>query len=97
MMWDVKPYCGGETRLVKCFMGASHNFERNLLKCAWSQDEKFVTAGSADRTVNVWDSESGELRHRLGGHQGSVNETSICGSLIASGSSDRTVVVGMLE
>ena len=49
-------------------MGATHNFERTLLKCNWSPDEIFVTAGSADRTVNVWNAENGELVHRLGGH-----------------------------
>ncbi len=56
----------------------------------------FVTAGSADRTVNVWNAENGELVHRLGGHQGSVNEVCISKNLIASGSSDRTIVVGNL-
>jgi Prp8 binding protein len=63
--------------MFKCLMGATHNFEKNLIKCQWSPDATLITAGSADRTVNVWDFESGELKHRLGGHKGVVNETSI--------------------
>lgn len=94
MVWDVKPFCEAETRMHKCLMGATHNFEKNLLKCAWSADGQHITAGSADRTVNVWDFESGELKHKLGGHKGSVNETAIHGNLIASCSSDKMVVVG---
>ena len=97
MMWDVKPYCENESRLMRVFMGATHNFEKNLLRCAWSPDEQLITAGSADRTVNIWNVETGELRHRLGGHQGSVNETSLHSGLIASGSSDKTVVLGKLD
>ena len=77
--------------------GSTHNFEKNLLKCAWSPDASFVTAGSADRTVNVWDVHSGQLKHRLGGHKGSVNEVSINGNFVASCSSDKTVRVGELN
>ena len=31
------------------FVGHKHNFEMNLLKCAWSPDDSKITAGSADR------------------------------------------------
>lgn len=68
-----------------------------MLKCAWSPDASLVTAGSADRTVNVWDVQSGQLKHRLGGHKGSVNEVSINGNYVASCSSDKTVIVGELN
>jgi Prp8 binding protein len=97
MLWDIKPYCELESRMVRCFIGATHNFEKNLLKCCWSSDDLLISAGSADRTVNVWDVKTGELKHRLGGHKGSVNETSIHGCFIASGSSDKSVIVGKLE
>jgi Prp8 binding protein len=96
-IWDIKPFCALETRMVKVLRGGTHNFEKNLLKCGWSSDEQYVTAGSADRTVNVWKVETGELKHRLGGHLGSVNETSVHGKLIASGSSDKNVIIGTLE
>ena len=97
-IWDVKPFTTNETREEKVFLGATHNFEKNLLKCCWSGDEKLISAGSADRTVNVWDVDSGQLKHRLGGHNGSVNETSLHpeSQIIASASSDKTVWLGEL-
>ena len=45
---DVRPFCTGE-RCVKMFSGHSHNFEKNLLHCAWSPDGELVAAGSSDR------------------------------------------------
>ncbi len=33
----------------KEFLGHQHNFEKNLLHCAWSPDGAMVAAGSADR------------------------------------------------
>ena len=97
-MWDVKPYSKNESREEKVFIGATHNFEKNLLRCCWSGDEKMVSAGSADRTVNVWEVESGQLKHRLGGHSGSVNETALhpLSPIIASASSDKTIWLGEL-
>lgn len=62
-------------RLIKTLVGSTHNFEKNLLRCAWNHDDTLVSAGSADRMVSVWNVESGSLVNRLGGHHGSVNET----------------------
>ena len=33
--WNVRPFAGGE-RLEKIFVGAAHNFEKNLLKVMWT-------------------------------------------------------------
>ena len=35
--WDVRPFVVGN-RCVKIFQGAAHNFEKNLLRVAWSKD-----------------------------------------------------------
>lgn len=81
-VWDVQPFvveAENSSREKKVLLGVQHNFEKNLLRCAWSPDGKLVTAGSADRAVCVWDAESGEIVHRLGGHTGSVNQTQILG------------------
>ena len=59
MMWDIKPYCPDESRLKLCLLGSTHNFEKNLIKCCWSSDGSLVSAGSADRTVNVWCAKTG--------------------------------------
>lgn len=77
-IWDVKPFVVGNddaNRLVKTFMGVAHNFEKNLLRCAWNHNDTLISAGSADRMVNVWNVETNTMVHRLGGHHGSVNET----------------------
>lgn len=36
-IWDIRPFAPGE-RCVKIFTGHQHNFEKNLLRCAWSPD-----------------------------------------------------------
>ena len=60
-MWDIRPFvsAGNNNRMVRVFTGCSHNFEKNLLRCGWSGDDKLITAGSADRTVNIWVAETG--------------------------------------
>merc|ERR1712060_215059 len=98
-IWDVQPFAhGNESRQEKVLIGAAHNVERNLLRCGWSKNGEYVTAGSADRTTNVWKVETSELLHRLGGHTGSVNEVALHpeGGVIASASSDKTVWLGEL-
>ena len=47
-VWDSRPFCTGE-RCVKVLTGHNHNFEKNLLHCAWSPDGAMVAAGSSDR------------------------------------------------
>ena len=48
---------------------------QNLLKCGWSPDGQWVTAGSSDRFVYVWEVDSGRIAYKLPGHQGSVVAT----------------------
>lgn len=73
-VWDIRPFAP-EQRCVKIFQGHSHNFEKNLLRCAWSPDGSRVSCGSADRFVYVWDSMSRRLLYKLPGHNSSVNQT----------------------
>jgi len=47
-MWDIRPFVIGN-RCQKIFTGASHSFEKNLIKCGWSPDQMHIIAGSADR------------------------------------------------
>lgn len=62
-MWDVRPYAP-VNRCVKVFVGHTHNFEKNLLRCCWSPDGQYITAGSADRMVSIWETESANLIYR---------------------------------
>ena len=45
-VWDVRPYAAAN-RCTKVFTGHQHNFEKNLLKCAWSPDGTKVRQWSA--------------------------------------------------
>lgn len=97
-MWDVRPYAPAN-RCVKVFTGATHNYERNLLRCAWSPDGERVTAGSADWNVHVWEVASRRLLYKLPGHKGSVTECVFHPKepIIASASSDRRLYLGELN
>jgi len=61
---------------------------------AVSPDGRFIVSGSWDRTVKVWDAQSGALLRSLKGHT-SVSAVAVSpdGRFIVSGSQDRTVKV----
>merc|ERR1712188_325200 len=88
-MWDLRPFVVGG-RCEKMFTGHIHNFEKNLLRCHWSPDGAYVTAGSADRMLNVWNVDDASLVYKLPGHKGSVNDARFHPTepIIASGGSD---------
>lgn len=48
-------------------MGAPAGFENTLLRGAWSRDDggKRVGVGGADRTVCIWDVESGQVQYKV--------------------------------
>jgi len=97
-IWDIRPYCP-TPRNTKIFQGAMHNFEKTLLKCAWSPDGTKVTAGSADRFVYVWDVASRRILYKLPGHRGTVNETDFHPEepITGSASSDFTIFLGEIK
>uniref|UniRef100_A0A1A9ZFS2 WD_REPEATS_REGION domain-containing protein n=1 Tax=Glossina pallidipes TaxID=7398 RepID=A0A1A9ZFS2_GLOPL len=97
-IWDIRPYVPGE-RCVKIFQGHQHNFEKNLLRCAWSPDGSKISAGTADRSVYIWDTTSRRILYKLPAHSGSVNDVDFSSKepLILSGSSDKTLYLGEIE
>ena len=89
----------GATRLMQRYLGAVHDAgERALLRCAWSPDGVWVTGGNAAREVLVWEATSGEVRWRLPGHKGCVNEVQFHPTepIIASAGNDKKVFLGEL-
>lgn len=94
-VWDVRPYATSD-RCVKTLHGHSHNFEKNLLRVAWSPAGDLVSAGSADKFLYIWDFESGKINYKLPGHNGSINDVAFHPSeeIIASASSDKKIYLG---
>ena len=60
---------------------------------AFSPDGTTIASGSRDKTVRLWDVETGELRHTFTGHTDGVYSVAFSpdGTTIASGSRDKTV------
>jgi len=98
-MWDVRPFVTTPSRCLRRFEGASHNFEKMLLRCSWSPDGRRVMAGSADRNVYVWDVDSQDIIYCLPGHGGSVNEVVYHPHepILASCGSDKKIYLGELQ
>lgn len=97
-VFDVRPYAAGE-RCTRVLSGHAHNFEKLLLRCAWSPDGGLAAAGSSDRNLYVWDEAAGELVYRLPGHKGSVNAVAFhpFEPIVASASSDKNLYLGEIE
>jgi len=97
-IWDIRPF-GPPNRCVKSFMGHQHNFEKNLLRCAWSPGSDRISAGSSDRFVYVWEVASSRIVYKLPGHQGSVNETDFHPNepILLSVGSDKRIYLGEIE
>ena len=56
-LWDVRPASPVNGRCVNVYYGHQHDTSRQhqLLRCAWSPDSYWVSAGSADGCLCVWD------------------------------------------
>ena len=66
----------------------------NAIRTLASLPGGLVASGSVDKTVRVWEVESGRLVRTLAGHTDSVTAlASLPGGLLASGSEDSMVVV----
>jgi len=97
-LWDIRPFVQG-SRLLKQFQGIQHNFEKTLLRCAWSPDGSKISAGSADRFVYIWDTATRRILYKLPGHRGSVNEVDFhpLEPIVASASSDQSIYLGEIK
>ena len=80
-----------ETFTIESYTGHSGG----VYSCAISHDNKFIVSGSSDKTLKVWDSETGNCIRTLSGHSVGVSSCAIShdNKLIVSGSSDNTLKV----
>jgi WD40 repeat protein/GTPase SAR1 family protein len=62
-------------------------------RIAWSADGRMLASPSADKTIRIWDAETGECLRTLKGHKGSVYCVAFdqASRTLASGGQDRTV------
>lgn len=97
--WNIQPFVVGNQRLCKTFDGVTHSAEQRLLHCSWNKSGTMVTGGSADHLVHIWDEFSTEELYSLTGHSGSVNSVVFHPneSIVASASSDNSIIVGKLS
>lgn len=97
--WDLRPFVNDPSnRVVSEYTGCQHGAEKNLLRCSWSPDQNFISCGSADRVVHIFDSLSANPVYLLPGHKGCVNEVAFHPNepIIASCSSDKQIILGEL-
>ena len=70
-----------------------HSDEVNSV--AYSPDGTKIISGSFDKTIKIWDANTGECLETLEGHSGSVKSVSYSpdGKNIISGSDDKTIKI----
>ncbi len=66
-----------------------------MTSVAISSDNKFIVSGSSDKTIRIWERESGTQIQELKAHDNTVNSVSISSDnkFIVSGSDDKTIRV----
>ncbi|KAH9947217.1 WD40 repeat-like protein [Amylocystis lapponica] len=98
---DVRPFSPSPARIHRILMGAPAGFESTLLRGAWSKEDngRRVAVGGADRTVCIWDVESGKVLYKLPGHKGTVTAVDFHPKepIILTGSKDATMLLGEIE
>jgi WD40 repeat protein len=72
--YKVSPWFRHYSECLIFSLGAPAGFENALFKGTWSRSDGGgrVAVGGADRTVTVWNVESGQIQYKLPGHKGTV-------------------------
>ncbi|EEP77255.1 WD-repeat protein 57 [Uncinocarpus reesii 1704] len=94
--WDIRPFAPAD-RHIKTYDGAPTGLEKNLIRSSWSPNGERIAAGSGDRSVVIWDTQSAKILYKLPGHKGTVNDVRFAPNdepIIVSGSSDRCLFLG---
>lgn len=72
-IWDTRSTAVQGKRLVKTLSGHTQGTEKGLLRGGWSKDGLYISSGSIDKCVYIWDTTTRKIVQKLGGHTGTVN------------------------
>ncbi|MBN1215595.1 MAG: TIR domain-containing protein [Candidatus Lokiarchaeota archaeon] len=74
-----------------------HN--KAIYRFSITPDRKYVISGSLDKSIKIWNLETGELYHNINGHDDEITSIDLSsdGSRIVSGSEDSTVKLWKLD
>lgn len=101
-LWDVRPFCPSDDRLLYTYHKIVTNYAMNLLRIRWSPDDLLFAVGSSDHSVNIHKVRPGmddmdTLLCSLPGHDGVVNEVIFHPNeryAVLSASSDKSLFYG---
>ncbi|KAA1078778.1 hypothetical protein PGTUg99_014943 [Puccinia graminis f. sp. tritici] len=106
-IWDVRPFApvtsthgpNAPRRLVQTLLGAPAGFDNQLRSPAWDPSGDKVAVGAADRTLCVWNVNTGNILYKLPGHKGTVTSCAFHPKepIIASGGVDRQIFLGEID
>lgn len=101
IIYDVRPFSSDPMRVYRSLTGAPAGFEQTLIRCAWTRHDggQRIAVGGGDRTVTVWEVETGKVLYKLPGHKGTVTGVDFHPRepIILTGSKDTNMLLGELD
>ncbi|KAK4690079.1 Prp8 binding protein, partial [Tremellales sp. Uapishka_1] len=101
IIYDVRPFSSDPMRVYRSLTGAPAGFESSLIRCAWSHTDHGarIAVGGGDRTVTVFEVETGKILYKLPGHKGTVTAVDFHPRepIILTGSKDTNLLLGELD
>ncbi|WVW85216.1 hypothetical protein I302_107254 [Kwoniella bestiolae CBS 10118] len=101
IIYDVKPFSSDPMRVYRSLSGAPAGFESSLIKLAWTKHDNGsrIAVGGGDRSVTVWDVDTGKIAYKLPGHKGTVTAVDFHPRepIILTGSKDSNMLLGELD
>ena len=88
IIWNVED--GDSFKILKTNI---RDVDNTVESISFSPDSKYIATGNSDKTVKIWDVNTGTVIRTLEGHRNSVSSLSFSadGRFIVSGSRDKTV------
>ncbi|ORY32174.1 WD40-repeat-containing domain protein [Naematelia encephala] len=101
IIYDVRPFSSDPMRVYRSLTGAPAGFEQTLIRVCWSRHDggARIAVGGGDRTVTVWEVETGKVLYKLPGHKGTVTGVDFHPRepIILTGSKDTNMLLGELD